>query len=83
MPESPRKPALSVGHRRALQLLASSDGAWPEALFLARGFSAKLVETLVAAGLVAVATVKTRAGGSVVPVRRLRITEAGRLIIGS
>ena len=75
------KPALSSDHRRALGLLASLiDGYW-EALFLAHGVTAALIEALVAAGHVTVDAPKMHANGRVVVVRRLRITEAGRQVL--
>jgi hypothetical protein len=69
-------------HGRALDLLAGSRDGCPEALFLAHGFTAALIEILLDAGHITVATTVMRAGGRVVPVRRLRITLAGRLVIG-
>lgn len=49
---SSRKPALTTDQRRALSLLASSRDGYPEALFLAHGFTAELIDALVAVGLV-------------------------------
>jgi hypothetical protein len=49
---------------------------------LAHGFDTNLIEALVAAGHVTADTRKMRPGGRVVPVRRLRITLAGRLVVG-
>jgi hypothetical protein len=69
-------------HRRALDLLASSRDGCPEALFLAHGFTTRLVDALVAAEHATVGTTVMRARGRTVPVRRLRITLAGRLVIG-
>jgi hypothetical protein len=78
----PTKPAkLGPDHRHALDLLAGSRDGCPEALFLAHGFTAAMIEALVAAGHVTVDTRNMRAGGRVVPVRRLRITDAGRQAI--
>jgi hypothetical protein len=79
---SSRRPALSTDHRRALDLLASSIDGYPEALFLAHGFTAALIEALVVAGHVTVDTPNIRANGRAVAVRRLRITNAGRRAIG-
>jgi hypothetical protein len=78
---SPRD--LPADHRRALDLLARSRDGCPEALFLAHGFDAALIEALVAAGHVTVDTRNMRAGGRVVPVRRITITAAGRVVIGA
>jgi hypothetical protein len=74
----PRKPVLTAEHYRALALLASSRVGYPEALFLAHGFTAKLIEALVAAALVVVDSQSIRAGGRVMVAQRLRITGAGR-----
>jgi hypothetical protein len=61
MPASPpRKPALKADHRRALALLAGSRDGCTEALFLAHGFTAKLIEAPGAAGHVTVATTHMR-----------------------
>lgn len=73
---------LDPEHRRALDLLAGSRNGCPEALFLAHGFTAGLINGLVTAGHVTVETRAMRAGGRVVPVRRLRITLEGRLVVG-
>jgi hypothetical protein len=57
----PTKPAkLDPDHRRALHLLASSRDGCPEALFLAHGFTAALIEPLMAAGHVTAATAHMR-----------------------
>jgi hypothetical protein len=79
----PRKPTLDADQRRALTLLASSADGCPEALFLAHGFRAELIEALVAAGHVTVDTRHVLAAGRVVAVRRLRITDAGRRALGT
>ena len=65
-------PSLDAEPRPALGLL---DGC-PEALFLAHGFCPDLIDALIKAGQVAAASSQVRA--SVVAVRRLRITDAGR-----
>jgi hypothetical protein len=76
-----RRPTLDADTRRALFLLASSVDGCPEALFQAHGFTPKLIQALVRAGHVALATSHVRAGGRVIAVRRLRITDAGRHVI--
>ena len=73
-----RKPILDADTRHALHLLASSVDGCPEALFQAQGFTPKLIQMLVGAGHVAIATSHVRAGERVIAVRRLRITDAGR-----
>jgi hypothetical protein len=78
----PTKPAkFDPDHRRALDLLAASRDGCPETLFMAHGFTAALVETMIAAGHVDIDTRHMRAGGRVIAARRLRITEAGRWAI--
>jgi hypothetical protein len=57
---SPRKPTLDADQRRALRLLAAAANGYPEALFLAHGFTANLVEALIAAGLVTTNTRRHR-----------------------
>jgi hypothetical protein len=73
-----RKATLDADTRSALHLLASSVDGYPEALFQAHGFTPKLIQTLVRAGHVAIATSHVRAGNRVIAVPRLRITDAGR-----
>jgi hypothetical protein len=80
MPPKPAK--LNPDHRRALNLLAGSRDGCPEALFLAHGFTATLIEAMVAAVHVDVETRAMRACGKVVPVQRVRITLDGRLMAG-
>jgi hypothetical protein len=77
----PTKPAkLDADHRRTLDLLAGSrDGSAPEVLLIqAHGITADQITAMVKAGHVTISTSHMRAGGKVVVVRRLVITDAGR-----
>lgn len=84
MPPRPATATLDSDHRRLLDLLAGSrDGTCPEALLLAaHGVSADTIEALRNAGHVEITTTNMRAGGKVVPVRRVVITAAGRVAVG-
>jgi hypothetical protein len=64
--------------RRALAMLADNPDGCTEAIMLARGFTSELITGL---ALVALATMQTEhmnAGGRVLDVIRIRITNAGR-----
>jgi hypothetical protein len=80
----PTKPAtLDPDHKRTLQLLAGSrDGSAPEALLIAaHAVTEDLIVAIVEAGHVTISTTHMRAGGKVVPVRRITITAAGQVAI--
>ena len=72
---------VSAEQRRALQILAGARNGVTEALMLANGFTAELMAQLVLAGLATVETETVRAGGPIIKVERMRITEAGRRVI--
>jgi hypothetical protein len=68
--------------RPALELLASSPDGATEAVMLAHGFTVPLMVELVRAGLASVTTERVVAGGRAREVARMKITEAGRQILG-
>jgi hypothetical protein len=59
----PRKLALTDQHRRALSLLGKSPNGISEALMQARGVPSAVIEALIAAGQVTIATMDRNAGG--------------------
>ena len=81
-PPAPSTRRLSVEGRRALEMLATSgpSGA-TEAILMAHGFPAALLAGLARHGLVAESIGTVRAGARVIQVRRLSITNAGRLAL--
>jgi hypothetical protein len=66
--------------RRALELLAASRDGATEAILVARGFSIEQIVDLVRAGLATAKAERVVAAGRVVA--RVRITEAGRRVLG-
>jgi hypothetical protein len=70
---------LSAEQRLALAMLATAglDGA-TQSLLSGRGFGASLVAGLVNRGLVTIMYERVRAGGTMVEVTKVRITDAGR-----
>ena len=63
--------------RRALELLAASPDGCTEALMLANGFTAELLVELVRAGLASAHAERMVAGGKMMEVARVKISEAG------
>jgi hypothetical protein len=78
------EPRLSTEQRGALAMLATSglNGA-PQALLSAHGFDASLIAELVNRGLATLTAEKVRAGGKLIAVAKVRITEAGRDALGA
>ena len=84
-----RPPAPSVRTRgswkggwRALELMASSPDGCTEAMLLAEGFKRDTLAILVLGGFATLDAERVRAGAEWIVVRRLRISEAGRRVIG-
>src|SRR2546429_8406081 len=67
--------------RRALELLAGSRDGATEAIMLAHGFSVEQMVDLVRAGLATAKAGRVVAGRTAL-VARVRITEAGRRVVG-
>jgi hypothetical protein len=79
MPAPPPKRPLGAEQRRALQFLAGIPfGATEAALFL-NGFQRQTLVRLLRAGLIMTTEHETKAGGQTIG--RIRITEAGRLVL--
>ena len=76
MPALPRKRHLGAEQRRALQLLASSPFGASEAGMFANGFTRRMLDSLIRAGLAVAQSENIKARGQ--RVGRVRITEAGR-----
>jgi hypothetical protein len=73
----PRRRHPKPDRGRALELLASPDGAI-EALMLANGFTVPQLVELVRTGLATATAERMRAGKAEIEVAQVRITEAGR-----
>ena len=70
---------LNADQRWALTLLADSGpGGCPEALLLAHGFTVDVVDGLLSNGLATKHHETMSAGGRMIEVVRVRITDAGR-----
>ena len=69
--------------RRALELLASCRDGCTEAILLAHGFTIPQMVELVRAGLATATAERMRAGGKLMEVAIVRITEAGRRALAS
>jgi hypothetical protein len=63
--------------RRALELLAAAPDGCTEALMFANGFTAELLIELVRAGLASAHAERMVAGGKMMEVARVKISEAG------
>jgi hypothetical protein len=72
------KRIIPANGRRALKLLADSTEGCTETLLLAHGVAAEIISALVRTGLARATTGTMMAGGRLVDVTRLRITDAGR-----
>jgi hypothetical protein len=73
----------TAGQRRALAMLASAaHNGVTQSLLNAHGLPASLIAGLVDQGLATVMHEKVRAGGKLVDVSRVRITQAGRHALG-
>jgi hypothetical protein len=72
-------PRLTAEQRLALAMLGTArrEGA-TQALLSAHGFDASMIAGLVSHGLATITAEKVRAGGKLVAVVQVRITDAGR-----
>ena len=78
-----RKPTIGAEHRRALALLVKSANGFSELLMQARSVPAGVLRDSVRAKLIRIEVKRLRGyGRSMVEVKRLRITEDGRRVIG-
>jgi hypothetical protein len=72
-------PRLDAEQRRALAMLTTAGrNGTTQALLSAHGFDASMIAGLVSHGLATITAEKVRAGGKLVAVVQVRITEAGR-----
>jgi hypothetical protein len=76
-----RQPDSSIRHR-ALAFLAGCPDGCAEGLMLANGFTVDLMVELVRDGLATATPERVVAGAKQIEVARVRITEAGRRVIG-
>jgi hypothetical protein len=68
--------------RRALELLAASPDGCTEAILAAHGFTVEQLVEVVRAGLATATAERIVAGERTIEVARVRITEAGRRVLG-
>jgi hypothetical protein len=68
--------------RRALTVLARSPAGCTEAIMLAHGFTAALLNDLIRAGLASAHADRMMAGKRRIDIVRLKITDAGRKALG-
>lgn len=74
----PMRP-LSTDQRRALAMIATAGrNGVTQSLLTAHGFGVSMIAALVNRGLATLAHEKVRAGGKLVEVAKVRITDAGR-----
>jgi hypothetical protein len=72
-------PRLNAEQRRALAMLTNAGrNGTTQALLSAHGFDASMIAGLVSDGLATITAEKVRAGGKLVAVVHVRITEAAR-----
>jgi hypothetical protein len=74
----PAPSRLTRDHLRALTVLAGSPAGCTEAIMLAHGFSAGLLNDLLRAGLATAHVDRMMTGKRPMEVARLKITDAGR-----
>jgi hypothetical protein len=82
MASPPRKRRLSGEARRALELLAGTPDGVNEALLLAHGFTRQMLTGFVRSGLATWHHKTVRAGGSMIEVNYMMITDAGWEALG-
>ena len=76
---TPQKPHLSAEQRRALAMLATSGrNGTTQSLLTAHGFGVATIAGLVNQRLATLTREKVKAGGKLIEVARVRITDAGR-----
>jgi hypothetical protein len=79
-----RRTRLTAEQRRALGLLTSAGrNGVTGPLLTAHGFSAATIMGLIGRGLATMAQEKVKAGGKLVEVARVRITDAGRAALAA
>ena len=76
-----RKP--KPNRMRALELLASCRDGCTEAIMLAHGFTIPQMVEFVRAGLASAKAERVVAGRRTIEVARMRITDAGRRVLGN
>ena len=78
---TPTRRSPKPDRRRALELLAASPDGCTEAIMLAHGFTTEMLVRLVRDGLATATAERVVAGSHKIEVARVRITEAGRLVL--
>jgi hypothetical protein len=69
---------LTSTRRRALEMLAGSHNGCTESILRTHGFGVMLLAGLLRAGFAKAEAETTRAGGRVISIVRIRITDAGK-----
>jgi hypothetical protein len=72
---------LNVEHRRALKLLVETPEGCAKPVLMAHGFTAKVIDELVRAGLATAQTAQTHAGRRAIDATRIRVTDAARVAL--
>jgi hypothetical protein len=72
---------LSAEQRRALELLAANPCGCPDGIMAAKGFETELMVELPRTGLATATAERVRFGQRMIPVVRLRISDAGLLAL--
>jgi len=82
MPTHSRRRSAPATRRRALELLAECPDGCTEAIMLSHGFTVEQMVELIRTGLATATTGRVMAGARPIIVARVRITEAGRQVLG-
>jgi hypothetical protein len=84
MAVTPRTPHPSAEQRRALEMLAGAgQNGCTDAFMMAHGFTIALLVELIHDGLASVTPQRVLAGGRMIEVARVRITDAGRQAVSN
>jgi len=75
--------AIQTAHHHALTLLAANPRGMPEGILHAHGISIDDMVAVVQAGLATARGERVRAGGQVIEVATVQITDAGRKALAS
>jgi hypothetical protein len=75
---------LTAEQRRALAMLADAgQRGYTDAMMMAQGFTVDLLASLVRAGLATATPQRMRAGGKLIEVAKVQITDAGRWAVAN
>jgi hypothetical protein len=75
---------ISAEQRRALAMLANAgQSECTDGFLMAQGFTVDVLASLVRAGLATATPQRVRAGGKLIEVAKVRITDAGRQVVSN